>query len=112
MKTPNANGVYEAEYREELARLGRSYAAVEISQCRDGLYRYRLDCMFKNSGFCGPITDRDEGFATLPAAKEAGTQELLERFPTAWPSEPQSVHDELRLMKAQVEQYFRQPTLF
>jgi hypothetical protein len=48
------------------------------------------------SGFCGPICKRGEGYASVAAAKDAAIAKLLARFPKAWPSEPQSVHDELR----------------
>jgi hypothetical protein len=34
---------------------------------------------------------------------------LLKRFPTAWGSEPQSVHDELADLRSQVEAQLRQP---
>jgi hypothetical protein len=40
MQKPNENGVYEAEITEELARRGRAYAAIDLCQCEDGLYRY------------------------------------------------------------------------
>jgi hypothetical protein len=36
----------------------------------------------------------------------------LQRFPKAWDSEPDSVHNELRELKAQVEQALRAPMLF
>jgi hypothetical protein len=67
---------------------------------------------YSYGGFCGPIFETDEGFSTYKAAKGAGIAELLKRFPKAWESEPQSVHQELREMKAQIERHFSQPTLF
>jgi hypothetical protein len=112
MQTANEHGVYEAEAREELARVGRSYAEVRLCQCDDGLYRYSLDVTYSYGGFCGPISDDCEGFTTYAAAKEAGTRKLIERFPKPWASDPQSVHDELRQMKAQIEAQFLQPSLF
>jgi hypothetical protein len=112
MKTPNEHGVYEPDSIEELARRARSYAAVRLCQCEDGRYRYALDMAYSYGGFCSPITAAGEGFGTCSAAREAGTQELLRRFPKAWASEPQSVHDELREMKSQIEQHIRQPSLF
>jgi hypothetical protein len=112
MKTPNENGVYDAETTEELARCGRSYAAVRLCQCEDGRYRYALDMQYSYGGFCGPIFASGAGYATLRAAMEAATSEFLRRFPKAWASEPQSVHDELRELKAQIERRFSQPTLF
>lgn len=112
MKTANENGVYEPDAREELARQGRSYAAIEICQCDDGLFRYALDVMYSYGGFSGPISDQCEGFPTYKAAKDAGTEKLLQRFPAPWPSEPRSVHEELAAMRAQLEQTVRQPSLF
>jgi hypothetical protein len=112
MQRANEHGVYEAETVEELARRGRAYASVELCQCEDGLYRYALDMMSSCRGFCGPISVKAKGFATESAAKEAATQELLRRFPKAWASDPPSVHDELRELKAMIEARFRQPSLF
>jgi hypothetical protein len=112
MKPANEYGVYEEGSIEELARRGRSYAAVKTCQCEDGLFRYGLDLMYSYGGFSFPISSSQEGFASPIAAKEAGTVDLLEHFPTAWGSEPQSVHDELREMKAQIERNFCQPSLF
>jgi hypothetical protein len=111
-QSPNEHGVYEAEATEVLARRGRSYAAINLCQCDDGLYRYSLDVSYSYGGFCGPISDSAEGFDTFNRAKEAAIHALLRRFPKAWASEPQSVHDELRDMKAAVEAKVREPTLF
>jgi hypothetical protein len=36
----------------------------------------------------------------------------LRRFPKASPTDPQTVHDELRELKAQIERRFSQPALF
>ncbi|MGE0290440.1 MAG: hypothetical protein AB7F35_25460 [Acetobacteraceae bacterium] len=112
MKQPNENGVYEADTTEELARRGRSHAAVRLCLCHDGRYRYALDMEYSYGGFCGPIFASGDGFATAREATDAATKELLRRFPKPWLGEPQSVHDELRELKAQIEQRFSQPTLF
>ena len=112
MQRANEHGVCEAEITEELARRGRAYAAVKLCQCEDRLYRYALDMAYSYGGFCGPIFVQATGFASSSAAKEAATQELLRRFPKAWGSEPQSVHDELRELRAMIEAKFRQPSLF
>ena len=112
MTKANKDGVYEPQIIEELARWGRSYARVEIAQCEDGLYRFSLDMSYSYGGFCGPITDRTLGFETAALAKDEATAVLLERFPKPWASEPQSVHDELRELKAQIEACLRQPMLF
>jgi hypothetical protein len=112
MKTPNEYGVYEPDTVEEMARCGRSYAAVRLCQCEDGLYRYGLTLHYTYGGFGGSISDRCKGFGTCGEARDAATTDLLRRFPKAWASEPQSVHDELRDLKAQIERRFRQPSLF
>jgi hypothetical protein len=112
MQQPNKNGVYDAETTEELARCGRSYAAIRLCQCEDGRYRYALDMAHSYGGFCGPIFAAGEGYSTSGEATEAAIKELLQRFPKAWASEPQSVHAELRELKAQIERRFSQPTLF
>jgi hypothetical protein len=112
MQTANEYGVFQAENVEELARRGRSYVAIELCQCADGLHRYALDISYSYGGFGGPISDHCEGFSTSRAAIDAATRELLRRFPQACAGDPQSVHDELRDLKAQIEKRFRQPSLF
>jgi hypothetical protein len=110
--TPNASGVYPVQSTEVLARHGeRSHATVELCQCSDGLYRYGLSIAYSYGGFGSPIHDRAEGFATARAALDAGTAALLDRFPSAFAGEPESVHAELADMRAQVEARFRQPSL-
>ena len=112
MKTANENGVYEPDTCDELARHGHSYAAVKICQCDDGLFRYALDLTYSYGGFGNPISHQSEGFPTRRAAKDAATEELLRRFPAPWASEPRSVHEELAVMKAQIEYTLNQPSLF
>jgi hypothetical protein len=112
MQRANEHGVCQADTVEELARRGRAYASIKLCQCEDGLYRYALDMAYSYGGFCGPISVKDIGFASMNAAKEAATQEMLRRFPKAWPSHPPSVHDELRDLRAMIEARFRQPSLF
>ena len=112
LQKANEHGVYEADIIEELARRGRSDASIELCQCEDGFYRYALSMAYSYGGFCGPISDHGKGFDTLGAAKEAATQDLLQRFPKASANEPKSVHDELRELRAMIEQGFRQPSLF
>jgi hypothetical protein len=112
MQKPNKNGVYEAESTEELARRGRSYAALKLCQCKDRRYRYALDVAYSYGGFCGPISASGKGFKTYAEAKDAGMREFLRRFPKASPGDPQNVHDELRELKAQIEARWREPMLF
>ena len=112
MQRANEHGVYEADATEELARRGRAYASIKLCQCEDGLYRYALDLAYSYGGFCSPIFAKATGFTSESAAKETATQELLRRFPKPSASDPQSVHDELRELRAMIETGFRQPSLF
>lgn len=112
MQTANEHGVYQAENIEEIARHERSYGIVEICHCEDGFYRYGVSLLYSYGGTASPITKNAKGYASYSAAKDAGGKELLQRFPTLWLSDPQSVHNELKIMREQIELYFRQPTLF
>jgi len=67
---------------------------------------------YSHGGFCGPISSGTTGFKTLSAAKEAATEALLRRFPKPWRSDPDSVHEELRELRAAIERGFQQPSLF
>jgi hypothetical protein len=58
------------------------------------------------------ISGHGEGFPTYKAAKDAGTEKLLMRFPALRPEHPRSVNDELIAMRAQVERHVLQPSLF
>ena len=112
MQKANEHGVCDADTTEELARRGRAHASVKFCQCEDGLYRYALDMSYSYGGFCSPIFVKATGFASHSAARDAATQDLLRRFPKAWASEPQSVHDELRELRAMIEAKLSQPSLF
>jgi hypothetical protein len=81
MRTANENGVFEPELTEELARRSRSYAAVKIAQCDDGLFRYALEVMYSYGGFFGPITLQGEGYSTHKAAKDAARGEAVKPLP-------------------------------
>ncbi len=112
MQKASEHGVYEAEQTEELARVGRAYATIDLCQCGDGFYRYALDMAYSTGGFRGPIFRSQKGFDTYSAAKEVGTRELLERFPKAWVSVPHGVYAELRELRTEIEAVIRQPSLF
>jgi len=109
---PNVNGVLAPSHTEIVARQGRSYAAINLALAEDGRYRYAVSLSYSYGGFGGPICDDDEGYADVRSAKEAALAELLRRWHQPYPSDPQSVHDELRLMREQIERQLRQPTLF
>lgn len=55
MTRPNANGVYEPQIVEEVARRGRSYARIKIALCLDGFYHFALDISCSDRGSSGPI---------------------------------------------------------
>lgn len=110
---PNEFGVMRPYHEEIVARHGeRYYAAVNVALCEDGLYRMSTSMMYSYGGFCGPVFMESEGFATLSAAIDAGLNDLLHRWHKPFPSEPQSVHDELDGMRQQIEARLRQPSLF
>lgn len=109
---PNENGVLETGYREVVASRGRAYAAINIALREDGRYAYGLDMNYSHGGFSFPISDSGEAFATKEAARTAALNALLRHWHAPFPSEPQSVHDELRIMREQVESHLRQPSLF
>jgi hypothetical protein len=112
MRTPNENGVYPAELTEEVARTGHAHATLSFCHCDDGQHRFAVSMEWSTGGRGEPISAEDEGFATLAEARDAGLQRLLARWPAVWPSEPQSVRDELQAMKAQIQARFSQPSLF
>jgi hypothetical protein len=109
---PNQNGVLETGRREVVATYGRFYAAVELALCEDGLYRFSVELFYSYGGFCGPISDTAEGYATEGAARTAALEELLRKWHRPFPSDPASVHEELRVLREQVEGQLCQPSLF
>lgn len=108
----NENGVYLDYGTETVAQLGRSFAEICIAKCDDGLYRFATRMQYSYGGHGAPITDNCEGHPTYEEAKIAGIRKLLARWPTAWESEPESVHRELKQMREQAEGLLRQPSLF
>lgn len=109
---PNAHGCLAVGCTEVVAMLGRSCAEVNIALDEDGRYRYSVSMMYGYGGFGGPITTDGDGFADIQAAKTAGMEELLRRWPRPFPTDPSSVHNELRLMREQIESQLQQPSLF
>jgi len=92
-----------------VARHKRSWAAVRITLCDDGLYRYGIDMQYSHGGFCAPISGNGHG--TREAAITAGTEEILQKMHTPFPSDPNSVREELREITAQLQNRLRQPSL-
>lgn len=109
---PNENGVLSKGYQEFVAQKNRSYAAICIALCSDGLYRMSVELSYSQGGFSGPICCDDNGYASLDAARTAGLHELLKRWRNPLLSDPQNVHDELCAMREQVEARLQQPSLF
>jgi hypothetical protein len=109
---PNENGVLPSGCRECIARVGRSYVTIKFALGGDERYRLGIELQYSYGGFASPITSDGKSYATISAAGDAALEELLVRFPKAWGSEPQSVHDELRILREQVEATLRQPVLF
>ena len=109
---PNEHGVLETGCREVVASRCRAYAAIKIALREDGRYSFGLDMSYSYGGFSFPVTESGESFATKQAARTAALNQLLRHCHTPFPSEPQSVHDELRDLRDQVESHIRQPSLF
>lgn len=110
---PNQYGAMKADYEETVARHGdRFFARVNVALCEDGLYRFSTSMMYSYGGFGGPVFSDCPGFATIAAAIDAGLEDLLRCWHKPFPSEPQSVHDELNDMRQQIEARLRQPSLF
>ena len=112
ISTPNENGCLDVGCTEMVARLGRSSAEVNIALGEDGRYRYSVSVVYSYGGFGSPISAEDDGFADMQTSKTAGMEDLLRRWPKPFPTDPSSVHDELRLMREQIESLLRQPSLF
>jgi hypothetical protein len=113
MQTDNEIGIYEAEFKEVIARHGRAYAEVRLCQCEDGLYRFSIAISYSFGGECGPIFDTSEGYPTFNAAKDAGVQKIIARIPAqSWAGDSPSCKQELKDLKTQAERYFIQPSLF
>jgi hypothetical protein len=109
---PNEYGCLEVGCTEVVTKLGPSSAEVNIALSEDGRYRYSVSVKYSYGGFGGPVTADGESFADVQAARTAGMEELLHRWPKALPTDPSSVHDELRLMREQIESQLQQPSLF
>lgn len=109
---PSECGVLQEGLREVVASRGRAHAAIHIALCEDGLYRIGVEMHYAHGGFAFPISIDADGFATIDAARTAALEQLLRSWHTPFPSEPDSVRNELAEMRAQVEARLRQPTLF
>lgn len=112
VSTPNENGVLDEGHRETVARLGRAHGTITIALCEDGLFRYGLEMMYSYGGFSFPIRVNDVGFAAMSEARLAGIEKMLARMHRPFPSDPASVHEELRQLTEQLESHLRQPSLF
>ena len=109
---PNEHGVLEPSHREVVASRGRAYAAVNIALREDGRFSYGQEMSYSHGGFAFPICMGGESFPTMDAARTAALDKLLRRWHKPFPSEPASVHEELRDLREQVESHLRQPSLF
>ena len=107
---PNENGVLVPTTREIVAWHGRSYAAVHIALCEDGLYRQNVSLCYSHGGFGGPISTGAIGHASFADARTAGMKELLCVWAILLPSDPKSVHEELAELRQQIADQLQQPT--
>lgn len=109
---PNASGVVPDGCREVVARDGRAYAAVTTALCEDGLWRYGVDMRYAHGGFSIPICIHAQGVSTPEAARMAALERLLKAWHSPFPSDPETVRDQLAELRQQIEARMRQPSLF
>lgn len=108
---PNEHGVLPEGHREEVARHGRAYCAVNIALCDDGLFRFGIEMMYSHGGFSTPIFTDAEGYQSVDTARTAALTKLLDRWHKPFPSDPARVHEELRIMRERIEARLREPLL-
>jgi len=94
-----------------VASHGRSYASIEYALCEDGFIRCSVHFQYSYGGFGEPITVDGKRYATKADARTAGIEKLLRNWHKPFPMEPQSVPDELRLLREQIEACLHQPIL-
>lgn len=109
---PNENDIYPDGASEIVAALGRSNATIDFAFCDDGQYRYSINLQYSYGGFCSPIFSSCTPFPTQDAARTAGLEELLRKWPSGTHGEPQAVLNELAELRRQVASRFSQPSLF
>ncbi len=109
---PNENGVLDTGHREIVASHGRANAAIEFALSEDAHYRFSVEMHYSYGGFSGPICITDIGYRVLAEARTAALEYLLKRWHEPQRSYPASVHDELRMLREQVEGQLCQPSLF
>jgi hypothetical protein len=112
ISTPNENDVYPDGASETVAILGRSNASIDFALCDDGKYPYSINLLYSYGGFCSPIFASQTPYSSQDAARTAGLEELLRKWPSGSHGEPQSVLDELGELRRQIEAKLRQPSLF
>lgn len=108
---PNEHGVLPEGRREEVARYGRAYCAINLAVCDDGLYRFGIEMMYSHGRFSTPIFSHAEGYLRADAARTAALNKLCQRWHEPFPSDPASVHEELRSMREQIKARLSQPLL-
>jgi hypothetical protein len=109
---PNEWGAMSGGTEESVAQRGRSFAAVRVLICADGLYRQSTQLMYSYGGHGGPVFMQTIGFASFAEARTAGMEELLRTWPQGNLCEPQSVLAELADLRDQIVKQLRQPSLF
>lgn len=107
----NGNGVVESSEREIVATHGRSFASIEFALCEDGFIRCSVHFQYSHGGYGEPIIVDGERYTTKTDARTAGLEKLLRCWRKPFPSEPQCVHNELRLLREQIEACLHQPIL-
>jgi hypothetical protein len=112
LPVPNEWGAMSGGIEEIVAQRGRSYAAVRVLLCADGLFRQSTQLMYSYGGHASPVFMQTPGYASFADAKSAGMEELLRDWPKGNLHEPQSVLAELAELREQIASQLRQPSLF
>jgi hypothetical protein len=97
---------------EIVAQRGRSYAAIRVGLCEDGLYRMTTALQYSYGGHCGPIFLSTLGYTSFAEARTAAMEKLIRTWPKGNLHEPQSVLQELADLREQVAVQLQQPSLF
>jgi hypothetical protein len=110
--TTNEWGTLKGGTEEVVAQRGRSYAAIRVGLCEDGLYRMSTSLQYSYGGHGGPIFLSMPGYVSFAEARIAAMEELLRTWPKGNLHEPRSVLDELADLREQLAGQLRQPSLF
>jgi hypothetical protein len=67
---------------------------------------------YSYGGISGPIFTSQQGYSTCHEARVAALAKLFKKWHKLFPSEPESAHEDMRVVREQVESSLQQPSLF